>query len=355
MKPHSALYQSIHSQPEVIASLLDRSAAPAREAAGMLASASRAFLSGTGSNSHAAVVGEHLLRSAGLEAYATTSFDFVTYPRPLRAGDVVFVLSHTGTTQYGQRAIAQAHGAGARSIGITAEGSPMPDVGLRIEAGPKERSDTYTESYTATLTALAMMAVAAGKRLGRDMNALRESVERLPGIVAGILAREGDLWPEAMALSQRGRLILAGAGPNAVTAREGALKVKESSFLVAEGFELETMLHGGLQAVEPSDPAVVIAPDGPALSRTRDAIRALSTIGARTLAIADERVIASLPDVPGLRVFPYPAVPEPLSPLPATIPLQLLAAFTAQLRGTNPDNFRFDEAAYKEAIEGLTL
>lgn len=369
MIPHSMLYAMIHSQPEVIAAALDSPAsrfqavdASTGKAAEMLAAASRVFLTGTGTNSHAAVVGEHLLRAAGVDAYATTNFDFVTYPRPLHSGDVVIVLSHTGTTQYGAGAVRRAREAGIPAIGITGLGAPMSDpasrsqaVDVRIEVAPKELSDTYTQSYTATLAVLASIAVKTGEAAGRDMSAVRDALLTLPDNVTAILQREDALWPEAVALSQRRRVILAGAGPNAVTAREGALKIKESSYLVAEGFELETMLHGGLQAVEAGDLAIVIAAEGPALDRTVDAIRALNTIGASILVVADERVTDRLPDLERVRIFTVAPVPELLSPLLAAVPLQLLAAFTAFLLGTNPDNFRFDEPPYRDAVEGLTL
>lgn len=349
----SALDESIHRQPAILRETIERLETQAPSIAAVLAGAQRVVLTGTGTNSHAAVVGEHLLRAAGLDAYATTNFDFVTYPRPLRPGDAVIVLSHTGTTRFGRAAVERARDAGVPALAITAEGSPLPEAGMRLEVAPKERSDTYTASYTATVAALTALALEVGERLGRDMAGLRDALNGLPDVVADILAREDALRPVAEALSRRGRIVLAGAGPNAVTAREGALKIKESSYLTAEGFELETMLHGGLQAVEAGDLAVLIATDGPAAERIRDAAGALLTIGAHLLIVADERVVARMPRQAD--IFPYRPVPEVLSPLSAAIPLQLIAAFTAELRGTNPDNFRYDEPRYQEAIEGFTL
>jgi glutamine---fructose-6-phosphate transaminase (isomerizing) len=354
-RPTSRLYESIHDQPAVLRETLASALPRIQRVTTVLAHARHVFLCGTGTNSHAAVVGEHLLRSAGVEAWATTNFDFVNYPRRLDRRDVAIVLSHTGTTTFGKAAIELAQDKGAYTIGISGVGSPMDGPEQVIAAGKKERSDTYTESYTATLAVLALMACEVGEANGIDMDATRTALEAMPETVAGLLAREGEIIPTAEALHRSGRLILAGAGPNAVTAREGALKVKESSFLVAEGFELETMLHGGLQAVEPGDVAVMIAAAGPALERTAGAIGALEIVGAETLTVADERAVPDLPGRDHLGVFTFPPMPEPLSPLPAVIPLQLLAAFTAHLRGTNPDNFRYDEPRYKQAIESLTL
>jgi glucosamine--fructose-6-phosphate aminotransferase (isomerizing) len=101
--------------------------------------------------------------------------------------------------------------------------------------------------------------------------------------------------------------------------------------------------------------AVVIAAEGPALPRLVDAVRALRLIGARVLVVADERAVPSIPSDEATTVFSYPAVPEPLSPLLATVPLQLLASRTADLRGTDPDSFRADNPVYKAANASYTL
>jgi glutamine---fructose-6-phosphate transaminase (isomerizing) len=353
--PESALYATIHAQPDVIQQALADCDLLARQAARSLVTAPRIFLCGTGTNSHAAVVGEHLLRSAGLDAWATTSFDFVTYPRPLLPDDVVIVLSQTGETQYGGRAIKRAHEARAQVIGLTAQESSMPSVELRLPVSPRERSDTYTASYTATVAVLALVAEHAAQLRSMDTVPLREALRRLPDMVQSLLEHESDLQPAVERLHTARRVVLAGAGPNAVTAREGALKIKESSYLIAEGFELETLLHGGLQAVESGDLAVLIAAWGPALDRTLDAARALDIIGASLLVVADERAMKRLPSDVNAQIVTFAALPEPLSPALAVVPLQLLAALTADRLGTNPDNFRFDDPPYRRAIESLTL
>jgi glucosamine--fructose-6-phosphate aminotransferase (isomerizing) len=356
MRPESALYSSILSQPELIHDTLERCEPEARRAAEIVARARRVFLAGTGTNSHAAVVGEHLLRSVGVDAWATTHFDFVTYPRPLSADDAVIALSHTATTQYGNRTIARAREAGCPVVGITGQDSGMEGPDIVLAVSPKERSDTYTVSYTATLAVLALIAVRAGEQRGADTSDLATALLEVSAHVADLLDRyQEQIASEAELGTQAGRIVLVGAGPNAVTAREGALKTKESSYLVAEGFELETFLHGGLQAVDAGNLGIVIAAYGRALARTKDVARALNTVGAHPLIVADERAVDGLPDLGDTQVIAFHPVPEPLSPLLAVIPLQLLAAFMAELRGTNPDNFRFDEERYKRAIEGLTL
>jgi glucosamine--fructose-6-phosphate aminotransferase (isomerizing) len=353
--PRSALYQTIHSQPQVVRDVLAGLAPQSLQAAEGLASAERVWLAGTGTSSHAAVVGEHLLRAAGMDAYATTLFDFVTYPRPLRQGDALIVISHRGSKRYGRPAIERAREAGIPVVGLTGHDSPMEGPGIVLQTAPQERSSAHTASYMGNLTALALIATELGARRGADVGELRAALVRLPELIEALLAREDDVRPVAALLAEAGRMTLIGAGPNAVTAREGALKVKESSYLTAEGLELETALHGALPAVTRDDLAVVIAARGPALARTGDAARALGLIGAHLMVVADERALPELPLPEGAIPFTFGAVPEPVSPLLAVVPLQLLAAFTAELRGTDPDSFRGDDPVYKRAHDSYGL
>lgn len=357
--PRSALYDTIETQPAVVRAGLEGWGEAAARAAKTLVGARRVYLAGTGTSSHAAIVGEYLLRLAGLEATATTNFDFVSYPRPLGPDDALIAISHRGSKRYGNRAIARAHAAGARIIGITGQDSPMEGADVVIATAPQEKSATHTASYTANLAALALIAVAAGERTGADVAPLRAALLGVPAAIETLLGHEDAVRAVAEVLATRRRLVLAGAGPNTATAREGALKIKESSYLAAEGFELETALHGALQAVEEGDVAVVIAAEGPATERTADLVRALDLIGARLLLVADERALASLPAPGDLSttptVVPFAPVPEVLSPILAVVPLQLLAALTAALVGTDADSFRADDPTYKRVNASYEL
>ncbi len=362
-QPRSVLYQTIHSQPEVVRAVLQNAQGAAKRAAELLTGSRRVFLSGTGTSGHAAIVGESLLRLAGADAYATTNFDFATYPRRLGPDDALVTISHRGSKRYGAQAIARAREAGMRVVGVTGQGSPMEGQGLDlvIATAPQERSATHTASYTANLAALALIATRLGERAGGDVGELRLALDRLPDDIAALLGRESMVVPLANALAARGRLTVMGAGPNAATAREGALKVKESSYLSAEGVEVETALHGYLQAIEADDIVVVVAARGPALERVGDLVRALDLIGAQVVVVADERAVDALPplvsvETPGARtVITYPTVPEALSPLLAVVPLQLLAAHTAACRGADADSFRADNPVYKKVNESYAL
>lgn len=357
--PDSALYETIHSQPGAMRSVMEVADEELSTASEMLLTARRVFLVGTGTSAHAAVVGEHLLRAVGIDAHATTNFDFVNYGRGIGTDDAVVAISHRGGKLYGRLAIERAIESSTPVVGITRLGSPMQGAEVLIPTVENERSATHTASYTSALMVLALLAFRLEEQSGIRPGELQGAVERLPDHVASLLAREDEVRPVAEALAARGRLVVTGAGPNAATACEGALKIKESSYLVAEGFDLETMLHGGLQAIEAGDVAAVVAAKGPASDRAADLVGALRIIGARIFLIGDEKATHEFPTdeikAEGGTVFSYPHVPEPLSPALAVVPLQLLATFTAEARGTNPDLFRANELPYKQANESYTL
>ena len=356
----SELYRSIHAQPAVIRNILGACREGAREAADMVRSARRTFVLGTGSSYHAAWAGEYLLRAAGAEAYAMTHFDFVNYPRVTHDGDLVISISHRGNKRYGVAAIERVLAQGLPLIGISGQGSPMQGPRPVLYTSPQEKSSTHTMSYTGDIVTLAMIAVGAMGPKGDPMDgALQQALGAVPTQIEEILRQEDSVLPAARHLSQRGRLFLAGAGMNAATAKEGALKVKESSYLVAEGFELETMLHGGLQALHPGDLTVPLVVSGPSLDRMGDLMRALSIIGTKPWPVGDHPMDDIEAEGSGRRdalpPFRTPSAPEVLSPLLTVIPLQLLACFTAELRGTNPDSFREDDPIFAKVSASYRL
>jgi len=355
----SALYQSIHRQPEILRDVLRRETESARQAAEILAGARRVYLAGTGTSSHAAIVTEYLYRSLGLDAEARTVFDLANYGPKIRSEDVVVLISHRGAKKYGNRVLELAKAAGAKSIGVTGLDSPMAIPEVIFHTAPQEKSSTHTMSYTGNLMALAMTGVAYAERGGSAPNPLRGVLNTMPAMYEGILKREHVIQPVAQSLAQSGRLVLAGAGPNVQTAREGALKVKESSYLVAEGFEIENLLHGGIQPLKAGDTAVVLVPPSPAAERATDLVRALELLGASILLIHDDahtfQVPAVEPPAPVVSTFLLPFVPELLSPMVTVLPVQILACTTAEIRGTNPDSFRADDPTYKRINDSYKL
>jgi glutamine---fructose-6-phosphate transaminase (isomerizing) len=144
----------------------------------------------------------------------------------------------------------------------------------------------------------------------------------------------------------RRRIWLLGGGPSGVTATETALKIKETSYLQAEGMPTETMLHGPFQCVEADDLFILIAPAGAARERTLEVAELVEEVGAPYVIVGDETT-GDLSGAAG--VVRVPEVAEPFSALSCLVPLQLFSYHLALARGTNPDTFRVDDPRFARA------
>lgn len=352
----TALYRSIHAQPELVRQLLTDWDGPT-QAAERLAHVNRVLLSGIGTSFHATIVGEYLLRRAGTDAWAVRSFEFVNYPRPLRVDDGVIVISHRGSKLHGNLAVQHALEAKVLTIGITGKNSKMQGPDIVLETVEQDPSSTHSISYTGALTRLAQIAARLAALHGDAEQAqrLEQGLRQVPALMENILAREDKVRRIAQeAVANQRRIYFIGAGPNAATAPEGALKAKEAAYVTTEGFEVEQAIHGPLVAFEREDLLVPIVVKGPAQARMADFLLASSEIGSRVwlLGEAPGAEVEELLGHDGWTNFPLCEgvdLPEELTPLVAALPVQLLAEFLASVRGTNADSFRTDQEAYKKA------
>ncbi len=352
----TGLYRSIHAQPQAVRALLGDWEGPSR-AAELLAQTGRIMLAGIGTSYHAATVGEYLLRYAGADAWAVRSFDFVHYPRPLRADDGVIVVSHRGSKLHGNLALQRAVSSGVRTVGITGRSSKMQGDYIILQTVDQEVSSTHSISYVTAMTRLAQVAarLAALKGNTGQARALEQGLEQLPAVMEDILAREDEIRQIANeAVAHDRRLFYISAGPNAMTGPEGALKAKEAAYVTAEGFELEQAIHGPQVAFEANDLVIPVCVRGAAQSRMADLLLASSEIGYRLWLVGEAPTAetAALFNGESWKLFPITynaSLPEELTPLLTVLPLQLLSDFLATARGTNADLFRADQAAYKNA------
>jgi glutamine---fructose-6-phosphate transaminase (isomerizing) len=226
-----------------------------------------------------------------------------------------------------------------------------------IETVEQDPSSTHSISYIGALVRLSQVAarLAALTSYNQQAGRLEQGLLQLPALMKDILSREDEVQHIAQeAVAHSRRLYFVGAGPNAVTAPEGALKAKEAAYVTAEGFELEQAIHGPQVAFEADDLLIPISVKGPAQLRMADFLFALSEIGARVWLIGESptRETASLFSRQGWSRFAICEgvdLPEELTPLLATLPVQLLADFLATARGTNADSFRKDQEAYDRA------
>jgi glucosamine--fructose-6-phosphate aminotransferase (isomerizing) len=296
------LERAIHAQPDELRRLASLALPPAAK---RLAAGERVWLVGTGTSWHAAELGAAMLGRAGVDARFATSNEFARRA-PLRAGDGVIVLSHTGETAYARAARRRALDLGAETVSITATGVGWPEA---IETGERERAETYTRSYT---SALAVLALIAGELGAEGLGP--EAVVAAADATEAALSSPDDL-PQAARLT-----VLAGLGPGAVTAREGALKLREAARLPAEGYDAEYLLHGNAVPLDGDDALIV-------LDASRDTDGFLSRLAGAARAA-------------GLSVGeldqPQPA-DELMAQIPLTARLQLLALRRAEAGGHDPD------------------
>jgi len=307
----SAMRDAMWTQPEQLARLLG-DAGPAQDAAARL-KGRRVLLVGIGTSWHAAHHGAWMLREAGVEAEPVHAADVAPYGRAISSGDGVIVLSHTGGTGYSMAMLERAREAGAQTLHISGIGN-----GGELETVAAEASYAYTVSHTGAMARLAQIATALGAQLG--------PLADVPEQVAAVLDLPGPL------IDVPDRLVeLIGAGPNGWTAQEGALKIREASYVAAEGLSSEQFFHGPSVALDAQDTLVVLDGGGPMAERTE--------------------AIAATVEVTGAKVarFPQRELGEALSVFPLTVVVQRIALELSEARGVSPDRFRYEEDPRREA------
>jgi glutamine---fructose-6-phosphate transaminase (isomerizing) len=343
------MYDGIFAQPEAFARVLEKNGAAVDEFAAGASSCQRLFIVGIGTSYHAARIGEHLFREygGGLDARPVHSFDFALYGPDLEPGDCVIGISHRGAKRYTARALQRTIDAGCQTALITGEGATVSvEANAVFKTVAQERSSAHTVSYTAAISVLAHLAERVGyHRTGSE--ALSEDFlrEEFPAALREVLGVEGEVERLAREHVGRRRIWLLGGGPSAVTAEEIALKIKETSYLQAEGMSTETMLHGPFQCAEAEDLFVIVAPAGAAQERTMEVTELVDEVGGACLIVGD-----GTPEVSHKHnLLTVPRVPEPLSALTCLVPLQLFAYHLALARDTNPDAFRTDDPRFARA------
>jgi glutamine---fructose-6-phosphate transaminase (isomerizing) len=310
------LERQIASQPDRLEAVLERPIP--RSAVERLRDASRIWLVGTGTSQHAAELGAWMFQEGGRAAHAMGSMAFSNRTPPLSDGDALVLISHNAgaETAYAGAAWTRASRAELPAVAVTRVGGALPDP---VETVEKETSHTYTVSYTAALIQLA--------RLAFELGAAALSPEVLARVPDAVRAAIGDPAPIEQ---PRRLLVFTGEGPAGVTAREGALKVREASRFPAEGYEVESLLHGHAVPLDGSDHLATLAPpDTQGLAAGVEA--AASAVGIGVTRIEEPA------DLPPL-----------LAQIPLTVRLQALALRFALERGRNPDvaiEGPWDEAA----------
>ncbi|HSY59896.1 MAG TPA: SIS domain-containing protein [Terriglobales bacterium] len=349
------LYDAIHAQPALVEKVLAKCAEIER-AADAMAEKERITFVGIGTSLHAAQVAELWTRefTAGrLWPHFEQSFELVNHPIAFGPRDAVVVITHTGTTTASIAALRAARAAGALTIAITGEmsGAEIRGADFHIETCDQEVSFAYTKSYTTALAALAILILCVAERKKLLATAFdARAIDRLPEIIRQALTTEPQVRELAKKISPLARIILFGAGVGWPTAREGALKIKESCYIAAEGFETEEVLHGPFSEIDSRGAIIGLLTGQRTDDRARDILRAAGELkmlrAAIVTASANHDVAADYTlVVPELA----PGAAEWLAAFTHLVPLQLLNYFIALERGLNPDTGRQDQAAHAAA------
>ncbi len=328
------LAEEMREQPAVVDELLRSQRAVLAEVARLARARESAWvlIAARGSSDNAARYAQHVLgRLCGLPVALASPSLSTLYDAPLRFERALVIgISQSGQSPDVRAVLERAREQGRPTVAITnAPDSPLAlvaDATVDIHAGA-ERSVAATKTYTASLAALAALAVElADDEPGREQLAA----------VAGAMQRqlEHGIGDAARVLEGADRCAVAGRGPNYATAFEAALKVKELTAMAAEPYSPADLMHGPVAVLGPASPLLAVAVEGPALESVMDAVAEARGRGARCLLVSDW---ADARRDAGDALVPLVHVPEWLSPLVAVLPAQALAAELAGARGVDPD------------------
>ncbi len=352
--PHFML-KEIHEQPQAIldtmrgrytyergeADLPDLGLTPAQ-----VAETGRIWIVACGTSWHAGLVGKYLIEEMVRAPVQVDIGSEFRYRNPLvHEGDLLLAISQSGETADTLAAVREAKRQGARVVSIcNVVGSSLArksDGVLYTHAGP-EIGVASTKAFTSQLTALYLLAL----HLGRVRGAVSEAEGRawldrfvtLPTHVERLLGREAELVAIAKRYHTKRHFLYLGRGINYPIALEGALKLKEISYIHAEGYAAGEMKHGPIALIDKDMPVVVLAPRDRLYEKTVSNLMEVKARGAPVIAFVSEGELELGKTADS--VFTVPDVHPLMAPILFTVPLQLLAYHIAVLRGTDVDQPR---------------
>jgi glucosamine--fructose-6-phosphate aminotransferase (isomerizing) len=306
----------------------------------------RLILIGCGTSWHAGLVAEYLfedLARVPVEVEYASEFRYrnpVLYP-----DDLIIAISQSGETADSLAAMELAKRKGSSVFGVcNVVGSSIPRMshaGAYTHAGP-EIGVASTKAFTAQVTVLALMAVGMAKLRGtmniKEITAFMDELETIPSKIEKALLLNDMIVELADKYKDAKNFLYLGRGYNFPVALEGALKLKEISYIHAEGYPAAEMKHGPIALIDEEMPVVVIATNSEHYEKVVSNIQEVKARKGKVIAVVSEgnRGLDSLVD----HVIEVPETIEALSPLINTIPLQLLSYHIAVMRGCNVDQPR---------------
>jgi len=310
-----------------------------------LTRAKHIILTGCGTAFHAALVGEFLFEHLARIPTETEYASEFRYRNPvIEDGTVVIAISQSGETADTLAAVEQAKERGATVLGIVnVVGSSIAratDAGIYLHVGP-EIGIGSTKAFTAQVAVLTMLAIELGRRKHISSTEAASCIDELsaiPAKVSRVLEQSDHIKQIAAANIDKGNWLFLGRGFNYPVALEGALKLKEISYIHAEGLPAAEMKHGPIALIADGMPAVFIATSGPQYDKIMGNIAEVKARSGKIIVVAtqgDENIKQHAD-----HLISIPHAPEILQPILTVVPLQLLAYHAAVLRGHDVDKPR---------------
>ncbi len=307
--------------------------------------AHRFIITAQGTAYHAGLIGEYLLEDlAKVPARCEYASEF-RYRNPIiEEGTVAIAVSQSGETADTLAALTEAKERGAIALGVVnSVGSTISretDAGVYLHVGP-EIGVASTKAFVGQVAVLTLISLYLGKRRflsDEVVKAYLRQLETLPDLVSRVLEQSDHIRKCVEDCIDRDNWLFLGRGYNYPVAIEGALKLKEISYIHAEGMPAAEMKHGPIALIDKGMPVVFVATRGSQYDKVISNIEEVRARGGRTLVVATEgdEDIHKYADA----VFTVPDIAEPLQPMLTVIPLQILAYHAAVLRGHDVDKPR---------------
>jgi glucosamine--fructose-6-phosphate aminotransferase (isomerizing) len=311
-----------------------------------IATADRIIIIACGTSWHAGLVGEYYFEDLARIPVEVEYASEFRYRNPvIRKNDVVIAVSQSGETADTMAALKMAKAEGATLLGIVnvvgSSISRITDAGSYTHAGP-EIGVASTKAFTTQVTVLAMMAMAIGKKRGtisdEKFNKLLHEMEGLPGKIEKLLESNDYIKSIAEIYKNASNALFLGRGSSFPIALEGALKLKEISYIHAEGYPAAEMKHGPIALIDEEMPVFVIATKGANYEKVVSNIQEVKARKGKIIAVVTkgDTVVREIAD----HYIEIPDIDDVLVPILATVPFQLISYHIAVMRGCNVDQPR---------------
>ncbi len=299
-----------------------------------------------GTSYHAGLVAKYWLEKlARVPCNIDVASEF-RYRKPvISENTLVVTISQSGETADTLAALQEAKKLGVK-YALTICNAPesslvrASDLALMTRAGP-EIGVASTKAFTTQLVALLQLVIAVGRRFELSEELEREIVSELytlPGAVEKVLKLDGEIERLSQQFAEKHNALFLGRGTQYPVAMEGALKLKEISYIHAEAYPAGELKHGPLALIDAEMPVITVAPNNSLLEKLKSNMQEVSARGGQLIVFMDETLAGE--ESENVQIIPVPKVANIISPIVYTIPLQLLAYHVAVLKGTDVDQPR---------------